>query len=145
MWQPRKQCEPITYLKYIDRDITQFIMEMLRDRKEPIPPEELLDAARYSLRHSILCTLYSRVLIVAAIGTSDSLLACCNMFNFYFVLYLSTVQSTCRYGFNLVFPRSSARDLGTVTACCIAELEGFPWFSLIADFLSRTPYAHNEP
>lgn len=28
------------------RDITQFIMEMLRDRKEPIPPEDLLDAAR---------------------------------------------------------------------------------------------------
>ena len=30
----------------LGRDITQFIMEMLRDRKEAIPPEDLLDAAR---------------------------------------------------------------------------------------------------
>lgn len=30
-----------------DRDITQFIMDMLRDRKEDIPPQDLLDAARY--------------------------------------------------------------------------------------------------
>lgn len=32
------------------RDITQFIMEMLRDRKEPIPPSDLLDAARCNVK-----------------------------------------------------------------------------------------------
>ncbi|CAM9502166.1 unnamed protein product [Ectocarpus sp. 12 AP-2014] len=36
----------IKHIPLAGRDITQFIMEMLRDRKEPIPPEDLLDAAR---------------------------------------------------------------------------------------------------
>lgn len=36
----------IKHIPLAGRDITQFIMEMLRDRKEAIPPEDLLDAAR---------------------------------------------------------------------------------------------------
>lgn len=36
----------IKHIPLAGRDITQFIMNFLRDRKEPIPPEELLLAAR---------------------------------------------------------------------------------------------------
>ncbi len=36
----------IKHIPLAGRDITQFIMNLLRDRKEPIPPEELLHAAR---------------------------------------------------------------------------------------------------
>lgn len=36
----------IKHIPLAGRDITQFIMEMLRDRKEGIPPQDLLDAAR---------------------------------------------------------------------------------------------------
>lgn len=50
------------------RDITQFIMEMLRDRKEPIPPSDLLDAARCNVKPSSSFLHYCSELISGNIG-----------------------------------------------------------------------------
>ncbi|CAM9563305.1 unnamed protein product [Discosporangium mesarthrocarpum] len=45
----------IKHIPLAGRDITQFIMNLLRDRKEDVPPEDLLDAARRIKEQNCYC------------------------------------------------------------------------------------------